>query len=39
MDVKLAAGTYYTKWKLRNASPLRVVATQKIDIFIRGSYL
>ena len=39
VDVKLAKETHCTRWGLRSSSPLRVVAIQTIDIFIRGCYL
>ena len=39
VDVKLAKETNCTKWGLRSSSPLRVVAIEPTDIFIRGCYL
>ena len=30
---------YCTRWGLRSSSPLRVIAFQTVDIFIRGCYL
>ena len=39
VGVKLARRTHCPKWGLRSSSPLRAVAIQTIDIFIRGQYL
>ena len=35
VDVKLAKETHCIRWGLRSSSPLKVVAIQTIDIFIR----
>ena len=35
VDVKLAQETHCIRWGLRSSSPLKVVAIQTIDIFIR----
>ena len=36
VDVKLAKEIHCTRWELRSSSPMRVVAFQTVDIFIRG---